>query len=477
MNLENGSNNQYLENDIEFGSLVAYLVEDSDRNINKPMARVLLKPFHSSKDMVLVADKTYGAAPATFRRAIDRFLEKFNAGKEGFFTLDPDLYNDGTSYIIKGDSNVEDFVEELVGYFNEADSDSQDQIESELIAIARNTKNEKTMRELLATENYNIVSELMANIHTTREIFKRIRGRDIVDNETFIQSCPFFDLVKIFDMVDVVDNFTGTIDKFDDAITWLRHDGGGQIDSSVVAELFEYALSNLEDSEEENLIENILQLTDAEIPAGSMKAEDVATLVVKKDCAQILSNFDAATLGEVFAMLNAMRDDSIGSDDEEEFINNNSIDSIKLTSQTIADHITQMLRSPVKLESLEAINNSIDSEILELVRSSSLKVATVFSEKSHFFNGSYVADTGSLTSRLGLPNSEYEIDNFVSGFSIHRMTANILKLPAKLVDRIIQNYSLERFSAELTVGIAEILKSADFELSEKGKKLVNALGK
>ena len=88
MNLEDGSNNQFLEKDVEAGTLVAYLVENSDKNINKPVARVLLKPFHSRRDMMLVADKTYGTAPPTFRKAIDSFLEKFNEGKEGFFTLD-----------------------------------------------------------------------------------------------------------------------------------------------------------------------------------------------------------------------------------------------------------------------------------------------------------------------------------------------------------------------------------------------------
>ena len=361
----------------------------------------------------------------------------------------------------------------MVDYFNEADEEARDHIESELIAIARNTKSEKAMRVLAGTDNYNVCSELMENIHATRDIFKRLRDSELFVDEPFIASCPFFDLVKVFNMDDVVENFTGTIDNFDDAVLWLKHNGESDvIDDDIAADLLQFAVNNIDDEDEEELIASIIQLDSLDIPVGRLKARDIATLIVKKDCAQILSNFESETVGEVLDILDNLRDSSIGSYEEEEFISNNIIEDIKLTDQTVAGYLTDLLRLPVKNAVIKIIADKMKPEILELVRSSSLKVSTLFSDKSHYFNGSFFADTGSLSSPLGLPKTETDIENFVSGFSSHRITANILSLPANLVDKIIQHYSLERIANELLVKIAGILKDADFELSRKGKKIV-----
>lgn len=50
MNLVDGSNREYVLNDIENGTIISYLVDKNDPNINKPISRILIKPFVSTTD-------------------------------------------------------------------------------------------------------------------------------------------------------------------------------------------------------------------------------------------------------------------------------------------------------------------------------------------------------------------------------------------------------------------------------------------
>ena len=45
MNLKTGSNKRFVKQDIANGTLIAYLIDPQDKNINKPIARCLAKPF------------------------------------------------------------------------------------------------------------------------------------------------------------------------------------------------------------------------------------------------------------------------------------------------------------------------------------------------------------------------------------------------------------------------------------------------
>ena len=45
MNLKTGSNKKYVKQDVANGTLIAYLIDPQDKNINKPIARCLAKPF------------------------------------------------------------------------------------------------------------------------------------------------------------------------------------------------------------------------------------------------------------------------------------------------------------------------------------------------------------------------------------------------------------------------------------------------
>ena len=82
MNVIKGGNQSYVEKDIKEGTIICYLTESSDTNIEEPLGRVLIKPFlnlQNEKDVILYPDqKTYGNIPNSekFTDIIDDYMEK-----------------------------------------------------------------------------------------------------------------------------------------------------------------------------------------------------------------------------------------------------------------------------------------------------------------------------------------------------------------------------------------------------------------
>lgn len=120
----------YVDCDVQLGVLVAYLIKESDKNINSPLARVLIKPYMSdtTNDIVLEAmEKVYGrigvgdSTQKSFVKQVQSFLdEKWNNNYSGVFKHLESLYNDDApQQIIKGASgynsveSIESLLEEL----------------------------------------------------------------------------------------------------------------------------------------------------------------------------------------------------------------------------------------------------------------------------------------------------------------------------------------------------------------------------
>lgn len=105
MNLHDGINKHYVPIDIKEGTLVAYLVKADDKNINKPIARVLIKPFvntdknaEADKKVALgVEDRVYGTPMSGFRETVMKWVDEVNDSKklDGIFEFNKNLYNDG----------------------------------------------------------------------------------------------------------------------------------------------------------------------------------------------------------------------------------------------------------------------------------------------------------------------------------------------------------------------------------------------
>ena len=106
MNLKGGQNKHYVEKDVKEGSCVAYLVKKSDKNIEHPISRILLKPYFDKEEgpdgkvALFPAEKIYGADVSGFKEAIDDFLkEKQNLDSNTIFIKNPKTYDDDDSKV------------------------------------------------------------------------------------------------------------------------------------------------------------------------------------------------------------------------------------------------------------------------------------------------------------------------------------------------------------------------------------------
>ena len=104
MDLEDGINNRYVKEDIKQHTLVAYLIDSSDKDIKRPLSRVLLKRFYAlnKKDYFYHVEKVYPMPNAPFIASVQEFVnEHINKAimpEDGYneliYTLHEDLYND-----------------------------------------------------------------------------------------------------------------------------------------------------------------------------------------------------------------------------------------------------------------------------------------------------------------------------------------------------------------------------------------------
>lgn len=113
MNLYGGSNSHYVQSDVVAGTMVAYLVNETDLNINKPVARISIKPFVNINDPDDVfyqpEHRVYGTAPADFLPTVVNLIDEIQPDKSGTFQLIDTLYCDSNRYVTKaGAANLEE---------------------------------------------------------------------------------------------------------------------------------------------------------------------------------------------------------------------------------------------------------------------------------------------------------------------------------------------------------------------------------
>lgn len=103
MSKDKGKNYRFVPREIEAGSLVAYLVHEEDVQLQYPLMRVLLKPFHNDKgETILVPNRVYpreisgnAATEAALLHTVQEFARDQNYAKTGSFTMDKKVYTDG----------------------------------------------------------------------------------------------------------------------------------------------------------------------------------------------------------------------------------------------------------------------------------------------------------------------------------------------------------------------------------------------
>jgi len=121
MNLRSGINRHYVHKDIENGTLIAYVINSKDENINKPIARLLIKQYinvENKNDKILFPEeKVYGENVPGFREKVIEWLKTFQTFI-GYYQLNPNLYPDGTLYTGEGDKKSNNYNIRKLYYTN-----------------------------------------------------------------------------------------------------------------------------------------------------------------------------------------------------------------------------------------------------------------------------------------------------------------------------------------------------------------------
>jgi len=100
MNLETGCKKEIVQQDIKEGTVVAYLIEPNDKNIEHPSARILLKPYHNTFDpteMIYLNDRHYGtlADPGPFYNEVEKICQEISKeSAPGSYSLNQKLSNE-----------------------------------------------------------------------------------------------------------------------------------------------------------------------------------------------------------------------------------------------------------------------------------------------------------------------------------------------------------------------------------------------
>ena len=111
MDLIKGGNKGYVKLDLKEGTIICYLTNINDTNLEKPIGRILIKPFinlENSEDVILYPDfKTYGNIPNSekFIDNIDGYMEKTQKLSGSYRRLGC-LYNDNERDEIEGKETI-----------------------------------------------------------------------------------------------------------------------------------------------------------------------------------------------------------------------------------------------------------------------------------------------------------------------------------------------------------------------------------
>lgn len=105
MNFADGANKKYLPYDVLHGTHVAYYTHKDDTEIEKPLARIALKPFINREKHVILRPETsvYGNASSAFDKSVSKWANLHFPAKEGsVYKKHSSLYHDSGSHLAVG---------------------------------------------------------------------------------------------------------------------------------------------------------------------------------------------------------------------------------------------------------------------------------------------------------------------------------------------------------------------------------------
>lgn len=112
MNLIDGANKHYVPIEIKVGSIIAYLIKSSDMNINKPLSRILIKPYKNQSnenDILMYPSTTKGLQIKEFNDFVMNWLDVKQETKKGIYKMHCDVYQEGKSTVNKNGELI-DFI-------------------------------------------------------------------------------------------------------------------------------------------------------------------------------------------------------------------------------------------------------------------------------------------------------------------------------------------------------------------------------
>jgi hypothetical protein len=123
MNLDDGYFKSKIDKDVMYGTIIAYLIKNDDKNIQKPLSRILLKPHLDDYNYVwLLPDALYGTPSEAFKNTIDAWLDDIQ-GKmpDGVYSIKRGLHTDIT--------NNRNVIKDPIKYLEHITKYSQDEFE------------------------------------------------------------------------------------------------------------------------------------------------------------------------------------------------------------------------------------------------------------------------------------------------------------------------------------------------------------
>ena len=100
MNLRGGENSNYVPIDISQGTIISYLIQRNDKNIQDPVSRILIKPYMEQdgrNDILYGIERDlvkYGRNNEKYIKKLISVLDKAQEEKTGIFEIDNNLYLD-----------------------------------------------------------------------------------------------------------------------------------------------------------------------------------------------------------------------------------------------------------------------------------------------------------------------------------------------------------------------------------------------
>lgn len=246
MSLEGGNGQRYVHCDIREGTLIAYLINEKDININKPIARVLIKPFINVKNykdyLYVVEDKVYGTAPS-FGNAVKEMFKEVQPDKIGRYTLNRKLYPDSKSTVniskklkVFGQKEFDSYLEKL----------PEDEKSDKLIRIS----GYKIERYLdIDADSIEEISNITTDIDITFSVLNGLKKISNIKIEGKNAGLSVYDCNKLETIENVVAGYDISIRQYEVSSRFNVKKISGKSDDLTINDIDEEGLRNLDISE------------------------------------------------------------------------------------------------------------------------------------------------------------------------------------------------------------------------------------